>query len=66
MTKTRLLVVFANGITFSLPVAAKMYKWVDVKGTTVCCETIRPEYGNKNRTELDNGVRVIEKKEFWF
>jgi len=63
MTKTRLLVVFAIGITFSLPVAAKMYKWVDDKGTTHYGETIPPEYANKNRTELDKGGRVIEKKE---
>ena len=63
MIKTGLLVVFAIGITFSLPVAAKMYKWVDDKGTTHYGETIPPEYANKNRTELDKGGRVIEKKE---
>ena len=63
MTKTRLLVALAVGITFSLPVAAKMYKWVDDKGTTHYGETIPPEYANKNRTELDKGGRVIEKKE---
>ena len=63
MTKTRLLVALAVGITFSLPVAAKMYKWVDDKGTTHYGETIPPEYANKNRTELDKGGRVIQKKE---
>ncbi|MFZ2302708.1 MAG: DUF4124 domain-containing protein [Gallionella sp.] len=63
MTKTKLLVALAVGITFSLPVAAKMYKWVDDKGTTHYGETIPPEYANKNRTELDKGGRVIEKKE---
>ncbi|MDO8465646.1 MAG: DUF4124 domain-containing protein [Gallionella sp.] len=63
MTKTKLLVVLAIGITFSLPVAAKMYKWVDDKGTTHYGETIPPEYANKNRTELGKGGRVIEKKE---
>lgn len=63
MTNTKLLVAFAIGVTFSLPVAAKMYKWVDDKGTTHYGETIPPEYANKNRTELDKGGRVIEKKE---
>lgn len=63
MTKTKLLVAFAIGVTFSFPVTAKMYKWVDDKGTTHYGETIPPEYANKNRTELDKGGRVIEKKE---
>jgi len=63
MTKTKLLVALAVGITFSLPVAAKMYKWVDDKGTTHYGETIPPEYANKNRTELDKAGRVVEKKE---
>ena len=63
MTKLKLLVALAIGIAFSLPVSAKMYKWVDDKGTTHYGETIPPEYANKNRTELDKGGRVIEKKE---
>ena len=63
MTKTRLLVALAVGITFSLPVAAKMYKWVDDKGTTHYGETIPPEYANKDRTELNKAGRVVEKKE---
>ncbi|MDO8811799.1 MAG: DUF4124 domain-containing protein [Gallionella sp.] len=63
MTKTKLLVALAIGITFSLPVAAKMYKWVDDKGTTHYGETIPPEYANKNRTELGKAGRVVEKKE---
>ncbi len=62
MTKLKLLVALAIGITFSLPVSAKMYKWVDDKGTTHYGETIPPEYANKNRTELKAG-RVVEKKE---
>jgi len=63
MTKLKLLVALAIGITFSLPVAAKMYKWVDDKGTTHYGETIPPEYANKNRTELDKSGRVVDKKE---
>ena len=65
MTRPKLLVAFAIGIgiAFSLPAAAKMYKWVDDKGTTHYGETIPPEYANKNRTELDKAGRVVEKKE---
>ncbi|MBI5438515.1 MAG: DUF4124 domain-containing protein [Nitrosomonadales bacterium] len=63
MIKLKLLVALAIGITFSLPAAAKMYKWVDDKGTTHYGETIPPEYANKNRTELDKSGRVVEKKE---
>lgn len=62
MIKLKLLVVLAIGLAFSLPVAAKMYKWVDDKGTTHYGETIPPEYANKDRTELKAG-RVVEKKE---
>lgn len=61
--KTKLLVALAIGITFSLPASAKMYKWVDDKGTTHYGETIPPEYANKNRTEFDKSGRVVEKKE---
>ena len=63
MTKSKLLVALAIGITFSFPVAAKMFKWVDDKGTTHYGETIPPEYANKNRTELDKTGRVVDKKE---
>jgi len=61
--KAKLLVALVMGITFSLPAAAKMYKWVDDKGTTHYGETIPPEYANKNRTELDKSGRVVDKKE---
>lgn len=60
MTKLKLLVALAIGITFSLPVAAKMYKWVDDKGTTHYGETIPPEYANKSNVELDKG-RTVKK-----
>jgi chromosome segregation ATPase len=62
MTKLKLLVALAISITISLPASAKMYKWVDDKGTTHYGETIPPEYANKDRTELKAG-RVVEKKE---
>jgi len=63
MTKFKLLAAFIAGIAFSMPVAAKMYKWVDDKGTTHYGETIPPEYANKDRSELGKSGRVIEKKE---
>lgn len=63
MNKLKLFAVLAAGITFSFPVAAKMYKWVDDKGTTHYGETIPPEYANKNRSELDKAGRVVDKKE---
>jgi len=63
MTKFKLFAALITGIAFSLPVAAKMYKWVDDKGTTHYGETIPPEYANKDRSELGKSGRVIEKKE---
>lgn len=63
MTQLKLIAVFIAGIAFSFPVAAKMYKWVDDKGTTHYGETIPPEYANKDRSELDKSGRVIEKKD---
>lgn len=63
MIKLKLLVVLAIGITLSFSASAKMYKWVDDKGTTHYGETVPPEYANKNRVELDKAGRVVEKKE---
>ena len=63
MTQLKLIAALIAGIAFSFPVAAKMYKWVDDKGTTHYGETIPPEYANKDRSELGKSGRVIEKKE---
>lgn len=63
MTKSKLFVALIAGLAFSLPVAAKMYKWVDDKGVTHYGETIPPEYAHKDRSELDKSGRVVEKKE---
>ena len=63
MINYRLFVALVIGMTFSLPAAAKMYKWVDDKGTTHYGETIPPEYANKDRTELNKAGRVVDKKE---
>jgi len=61
MPNFKLLVAFIVGATFSLPVAAKMYKWVDENGTTHYGETIPPEYADKDRSELNRSGRVVKK-----
>ncbi|MCR4297615.1 MAG: DUF4124 domain-containing protein [Gallionella sp.] len=63
MINYRLVVALVIGMTLSLPAAAKMYKWVDDKGTTHYGETIPPEYANKDRAELNKAGRVVDKKE---
>lgn len=55
------LIALVVGVTFSLPVAAKLYKWVDDKGVTHYGETIPPEYANKSRSELNPSGRLIKK-----
>jgi hypothetical protein len=63
MTKsTRLLAALVASLTFSLPVAAKLYKWVDNDGVTHYGETIPPEYADKDRTELNQSGRVIKQE----
>jgi spore germination protein YaaH len=63
MNNSRLLIALIVGITLSLPATAKLYKWVDDKGTTHYGETIPPEYANKDRTELNKSGRAIKKIE---
>ena len=63
MNSSRLLIALVIGITFSLPADAKLYKWVDDKGTTHYGETIPPEYANKDRTELNKSGRAVKKIE---
>lgn len=66
MTKTTagfqsgLLITLLAGLVFSLPAAAKMYKWVDDKGTTHYGETIPPEYANKDRQLLNKSGVVVK------
>ena len=60
MPKLKLLVVLVAGATLSLPVAAKMYKWVDNNGITHYGETVPPEYANKDRVELNPSGRVVK------
>jgi len=52
------LVLFA---AFSATAEAKLYKWVDDKGTTHFGETIPPEYANKDRVQYDDRGNVIKK-----
>jgi len=63
MTNPGLLIALVVGLAFSLPASAKMYKWVDDKGTTHYGETIPPEYAGKDRTELNKAGREVNKKE---
>ena len=69
MTKSKLPVSFIVGFFFmlgsffSLPAAAKLYKWVDDKGTTHYGETIPPEYADKSRAELNQAGRVVKQQE---
>jgi hypothetical protein len=58
-----LFIALIVGTTFSLPVAAKMYKWVDDNGITHYGETVPPEYANKDRVELNPAGRVIKNEE---
>lgn len=63
MIKSKFLVALIVGVTFSLPAAAKLYKWVDDNGTTHYGETIPPEYADKDRSELNKAGRVIKTEE---
>jgi hypothetical protein len=62
MFKPSLFIALIIGATFSLPAAAKMYKWIDNKGTTHYGESIPPEYANTDRIEMNNG-RVTKRVE---
>jgi hypothetical protein len=61
--KLELFFALIIGLTFSLPVAAKLYKWVDDNGITHYGETIPPEYADKDRVELNKDGRVIKSDE---
>ena len=58
--KSKLLIALLAGLSFCLPASAKMYKWVDDKGTTHYGETIPPEYANKDRQMLNKSGVVIK------
>lgn len=46
---------------FSATAEAKLYRWVDDKGTTHFGETIPPEYANKDRVQYDDKGNLIKK-----
>lgn len=50
-------------LSVSLPASAKMYKWVDDKGTTHYGETIPAEYANKDRAELNKSGVVVKRQD---
>jgi hypothetical protein len=58
-----MLAALILGITFSLPVSAKLYKWVDDEGITHYGEVVPPEYANKDKVELDKTGRVVKTDE---
>ncbi|MDX8386622.1 MAG: DUF4124 domain-containing protein [Gallionella sp.] len=58
-----LFICFTFSMTFSMTVAAKLYKWVDDNGTTHYGETIPPKYANKSRSELSKSGRIVERKD---
>lgn len=60
MTPFKLAFATFAGLLFCLPVSAKMYKWVDDKGTTHYGETIPPEYANKDRQLLNKSGVIIK------
>lgn len=61
--RNRLLVALVLGTFFSLPASAKLYKWVDEKGTTHYGETIPPEYAGQGHAELNKDGRVVKKQD---
>ncbi len=60
MTRYKLFFALLAGLAISAPASAKMYKWVDDKGTTHYGETIPPEYANKDRQILNKSGVVIK------
>jgi len=63
MINFRVLIAVIVGLIYSLPVTAKLYKWVDDQGTTHYGETIPPEFANKSRVELNKAGRIVKKDE---
>lgn len=64
MRKSRiLLAALIAGLSFSLPAAAKLYKWVDDQGTTHYGETVPPEYADRDLTELNQSGRAVSTKD---
>lgn len=64
MTNAKLLnMALILGITMSFPVQAKLYKWVDDKGTTHYGEVIPPEFANKDRDTIKKSGMMEKRPE---
>lgn len=50
-------------VTFAINAEAKLYKWVDDKGTTHYGEVIPPEYANRDRDSLDKAGLIQKRPE---
>lgn len=62
MFKSKLLAIgCAISVAYGINAEAKLYKWVDDKGTTHYGEVIPPEYANKDRDSL-NKAGLIQKR----
>jgi hypothetical protein len=59
----RLFISLAALLAFSLPVEARIYKWVDDSGVTHIGDTIPAEYANKDRSELGKSGQVVNSKD---
>lgn len=62
MAKAKILLALICGVLLSLPVQAKLYKWVDDQGVTHYGETVPAEYADKSRSELSKSGRIINAK----
>lgn len=60
MNKSKLLFALIASLAIAPLAMAKMYKWVDEKGTTHYGETIPPEYANIDRTQFNDKGRAIK------
>lgn len=56
-----LLAMFVFSLAFSINANAKLYKWVDDKGTTHYGEIIPPEYANKEKDTI-NKAGLVDKR----
>ena len=62
MFKSKLLAIgCAISVAYCINAEAKLYKWVDDKGTTHYGEVIPPEYANKDRDSL-NKAGLLQKR----
>ena len=64
MINSKLLnLVFVLSVSFSVNAEAKLYKWVDDKGTTHYGEVVPPEYANKDRDSISKSGLLDKRPE---